>query len=99
MFVVGGGCMEGGQEVAGMEVCVHDKWSDRCGRQVPQCLGGRTSESPGLAESPFTLLKGKHETTSSRGIAFNPFVFAHICTPFIYSRMITEGWLQHCATV
>lgn len=66
--------------MAGMEVCVHDKWSDRCGRRVPQCLGGRTSEGLGLAESPFTCLRGKHEMTSSGGIAFNPFVllvFAH----------------------
>lgn len=80
VFVVGGGCMEGGQEVAGMEVCVYDKWSDRCGKWVPQCLGGRTSEGLGLAESPFTLLRGKHEMKSPRGNAFNPFVllvFAH----------------------
>ena len=28
VVVVSGG---GGQEVAGVEACVHDKWSDRCG--------------------------------------------------------------------
>lgn len=54
-------------------------------------LGGGNSVGLGLAEGPFTRLRGKHEMPSFRGTAcdFNTnthFFFASICAPFIHEK-------------
>lgn len=86
MFVVGGG-----QEVAGVEACAQDKWSDRCGDGSV----GRPLSPSVFGSRPLLPSCGRDASEESE------FQFSHIHSRFVFSIFcvrVTTSTICHTAS-